>query len=109
MENDRFSLATALWKITKAKKTEALQWDSLSNNAKIALLTARRWQEKHDYSLISGALDDPSADIRIAALRIIADHRINSFKEKLIDMLPANDNDTQLHRVLKAAIKELGD
>ena len=52
--------------------------------------------------------DDPSADIRIAAVRIIADHRIAAFKEKLSDMLPASDKDTQLHRVLKAAIKELG-
>ncbi|MCH2060850.1 MAG: hypothetical protein MK183_09505 [Verrucomicrobiales bacterium] len=108
IDNDRFALATALWKITRAKKAGALQWDSLSINARIALLTASRWQEKHDHSLIDRALDDPSADIRIAAVRIIADHRIAAFKEKLSDMLPANDKDTQLHRVLKAAIKELG-
>ena len=77
-------------------------------NARIALLTASRWKEKQDNRLLSRALDDASPDIRIAALRIIADKKIGIFTDTLRNMLPAEDNEGQLHRIIEAALKELG-
>ena len=108
IDDDRFALATALWKMTRTGKAQELQWDILSKNARIALLTASRWQEKQDNRLLSRALDDASPDIRIAALRIIADKKIGIFTDTLRNMLPAEDNEGQLHRIIEAALKELG-
>ena len=59
--------------------------------------------------MLTRALGEPSENVRIAAVRIIADRKIVFFKDKLSDLLPSAARDSQLYRTLTAALKELGD
>ncbi|MFP6873860.1 MAG: PVC-type heme-binding CxxCH protein [Verrucomicrobiales bacterium] len=109
INEDRFALATCFWHRARSKNTPELEWHSLSENAKVALLTATRWKEKENKELLTGALGDPSENVRIAAVRIIGDGKIIFFRDKLSDMLPSAVRDSQLYRTVAAALKELGD
>ena len=73
------------------------------------MLTASNWKEQPTQEMLTRALGDPSGNVRIAAVRIIADKNIVFFKDKLNDMLPSTARDSQLYQTLAAALKELGD
>jgi putative membrane-bound dehydrogenase-like protein len=109
INNDRFALATEFWQRARSSNAPTPHWDSLSENAKVALLTAIRWQEKKTPKLLAKALDDPSGNVRIAAVRIIGDEKNVFFRDKLSDMLPSTGQDSQLFKTIQAALKELVD
>ena len=109
INNDRFALATAFWQMAQSGNTQGPQWNTLSENARIAMLTASNWKEQPTQEMLTRALGDPSGNVRIAAVRIIADGNIVFFKDKLNDMLPSTARDSQLYQTLAAALKELGD
>ncbi len=107
IDNDRFALATAFWQRAHSGDTRDLQWNALSENARVAMLTAIRWKDDHNNQLLSRALDDPSKNVRIAAVRIIADGKLQPFRDKLSSMLPTDDKETQFSMTIGAALKEL--
>ncbi len=104
---DKFKLATLFWQRAHAKDPKTLELNQLNEDAKIALLTSTRWQEKKDKDQISKAINDPSKKVQIAAIRIIADENIKQFKEPLERLLSSAEPNSQLSKVTKSAIKEL--
>ena len=107
IDNDRFALTTAFWQMIQSGNAQELRWDTLSENARVAMLTASRWKGIHHNKLLARALDDPSRNVRIAAVRIIADGKLAAFRDKISSMLPAEGKDTQFYMTVEAALKEL--
>ncbi len=107
MKNDLFKLASFFWHTQRSGNKTKLEWESLSENSRVALLTSTRWQEKKDADLISKAIKNSSKKIQIAAIRIIADENMKQFKEPLERLLSSAEPNSQLSKVTKSAIKEL--
>ena len=107
MDDDLFKLASFFWHTQRPINKEKVEWESLSENSRVALLTSTRWQEKKDTPQISKAINDPSKKVQIAAIRIIADENIKQFKESLEKLLSSAEPNSQLYKVTESAIKEL--
>ena len=107
MDDDLFKLASFFWHTQRPINKEKVEWESLSENSRVALLTSTRWQEKKDTPQISKAINDPSKKVQIAAIRIIADENIKQFKESLEKLLSSAEPNSQLSKVTESAIKEL--
>ncbi|MDA7605754.1 hypothetical protein N8631_03135 [Verrucomicrobiales bacterium] len=107
MDDDLFKLASFFWHTQRPINKEKVEWESLSENSRVALLTSIRWQEKKDTPQISKAINDPSKKVQIAAIRIIADENIKQFKESLEKLLSSAEPNSQLYKVTESAIKEL--
>ena len=107
MDDDLFKLASFFWHTQRPINKEKVEWESLSENSRVALLTSTRWQEKKDKPQISKAINDPSKKVQIAAIRIIADEKIKQFKESLEKLLSSAEPNSQLYKVTESAIKEL--
>ena len=107
MDDDLFKLASFFWHTQRPINKEKVEWESLSENSRVALLTSTRWREKKDKPQISKAINDPSKKVQIAAIRIIADENIKQFKESLEKLLSSAEPNSQLSKVTESAIKEL--
>ena len=107
IQEDQFKLAHFFWHYQNSEKKINIDWKSLSEKSKVALLTSTRWQEDLDTNLISKALKDPSKKVQIAVIRIIADRDIKKYKEDLKSILTKIDDESQLSKVTASALKKL--
>jgi putative membrane-bound dehydrogenase-like protein len=107
INSDRFELASFFWHSKRPGNKTKLLWESLSENSRIALLTAAKWDERKDQEQILKAINGSSKKAQIAAIRIIADENMKQFREPLEKILGSADPNSQLFKVTESAIKEL--
>ena len=107
IKDQQFELANFFWHYQNSENKINIDWKSLSENSKVALLTSTRWQEDLDSNLISKALEDPSQKVQISAIRIIADRNIKVHKKDLELILTKVNGDSQLSKVTTSALKKL--
>ena len=107
IKDQQFELANFFWHYQNSENKINIDWKSLSENSKVALLTSTRWQEDLDSNLISKALEDPSHKVQISAIRIIADRNIKVHKKDLELILTKIDDGSQLSKVTTSALKKL--
>ncbi|HEX6984198.1 MAG TPA: PVC-type heme-binding CxxCH protein, partial [Planctomycetaceae bacterium] len=84
--DDPFLRQAAAWGLVTAKDISGVRWEELSDaRQRLGLLEAKRWRGdmtgEARNELLAKALDDPDADVRLYAVRWIADERIEDLQE----------------------------
>jgi len=93
-DDDRFVRQAAAWALSHTRNDGRLTWEDLSSpGQKLGFLLARRWRYNTDHGdprkVLKLAMADADANVRLFAIRWIADRRDDRFATQL---------DAQLHR-----------
>jgi len=108
---DPFLHTAAVWGAATEGPGSFLKWKELSARQRLGMLEAANWQnvasdDARD-ELLKTALREPSADIRLYAVRWVADQRIERLRDEVSELLDRTDSPPASFRAVVAALDVL--
>ncbi len=104
--DDPFVRTAAAWGLARQADVEAVAWAGLPDAAqRLGVLQALRWRQgRLSPDTLRTALRDPDAEVRIYAVRAIADQRLGELREPLLELLNSPSLDGRQYLVYLAAV-----
>ena len=104
--DDPFFRAAGIWTLSHNDELEARVAKGDSNSkVRLGLLEAIRLKDPTDaQAILSKALTDPSADVRLFAVRWVADDRITALRNDVANLLDRPESDSRYFLAVLAAV-----
>lgn len=107
--SDPFVRTAAVWGWAARGGLGTIDWTALSSPAaRVGMLRALRWRDDTpSKDTLTAALRDPSAEVRIDAIRWIADRGLNEYRDAILKLLDTNKTDEREYLIILAAAQWL--
>ncbi|HEY8502956.1 MAG TPA: c-type cytochrome, partial [Gemmataceae bacterium] len=102
---DPFVRQAAVWGLIRNGDPASIDWRSLSDpRQRLGVLQALRWKEEAADTILPKALRDPDPDVRLAAVRWVADRGMRQYRDLVAGQLKRADGTLALFKAAATAL-----
>jgi putative heme-binding domain-containing protein len=104
-DDDPFIRQAAIFGLVRHGKPAEIDWKTLGNvRARLGVLTALRWLDEAADRVLPLALNDTDPDVRLAAVRWVADRRLTKYRAGVENQIDRKDGTLRLYQAAVAAL-----
>jgi putative membrane-bound dehydrogenase-like protein len=103
--DDPFIRQAAVWGLTHHGAPAAIEWEKIDNEReRLGVLQALRWKDAGADKALPKALGDPDPNVRLLAVRWVADRKLTKYRDMVAAQLSRQDGTPRLYRAALAAL-----